>query len=98
MSSGDDRRMLRQPEVVIRRERHDGSGPATALVDNGAGRAAAIEVPCRPPPTGGGDGLPFVRRPVLPARHEAVTSTMASARAVTMRSISSAVVVNGGIS
>ena len=68
-----------QAEVVVRRERHD-----RAAVGERAFGPVRVEVARRAPAPGGADRVAFAVGPVAP-RHGAVTSSIASASASTMR-------------
>src|SRR4051812_4939092 len=83
--------MLCEPEVVVRRERHD-----LATVVERERRSGPVERADRAPATGIGHDAVAALDPLGP-RH-VHTSSMASRTVVTMRSISSAVMVSGGIS
>src|SRR6266567_1306127 len=89
MSRRPDRRMLGQPEVVIGRER-DHLEPVH--VDE---RAAAVQLPDRPPAVTRDDIFSFGKRPAIPAHRH--TSRREKVITSTIRSISAAVVTSGSV-
>src|SRR5690606_2208676 len=82
-------RMRGEPEIVVRREAHDF---AFAHLTS---RAVAVERDRAPPTIGVPDSVQLAAQPIVPNAHTN-TSSRAARSVVTMRSISSAVIVNGG--
>ena len=89
---GDYRRVVREPEVVVRGERHD-----VLTVGEYAFRAMGVEVARSTPLSGVVDALRLVLGPVVPA-HETSTSSSESTRTWTIWCSSADVIVSGGIS
>src|SRR2546421_4295422 len=89
---GHDQRVLREPEVVVRREGHDGAAVGEELPLGPGG----VEVARLAPATGVADGGGSGAGPVAPA-HAAATSSIATDSASTIRRSWGEVIVSGGI-
>ena len=91
VSRSDNRGVMTQPEVIVRREGNDLSSTG-----EGSPHARCIEVGDAPPQARFFEGERFRARTCAPA-HESLTSSIASARTSTIVSTSSLVTLSGGI-